>query len=155
MSTRFPRIASKYNVQLINFTPLNVQALDYVNNKETEENKPLSTDCKPMHGYGFIETDDGIYLVDSEGVGNSRPITKENPYHLSFYTERQDADDESKRYISIFPSCEMPLQEKHLRKYATGDTQPLHEFIREFGDRLDTNYMNWERHLDEKVSNEC
>ena len=148
MSTQFPRTASKYNVQLIDFMPLNAQALDYVNNKETEENKPLSTDCKPMHRYGFIETDDGIYLIDSEGVGNSRPITEENPYHLSFYTERQDEENEAKRYISIFPSCEMPLFEKHLRNHATGEAQPLHEFIREFGDRLDTNYMNWERHLD-------
>ena len=28
MSTRFPRTASKYNVQLIDFTPLHQQALD-------------------------------------------------------------------------------------------------------------------------------
>jgi len=145
MSTRFPRIASKYNVQLIDFTPLNVQALEYINNKETEENKPLSTSCKPVHGYGFIETNDGVYLVDTEGVGNSRPITKENPYHLAFYTERQE---ENVHQISIFPACEMPLQEKHLRNHATNDIQPLHEFIREFGDRLDINYINWERHLD-------
>jgi hypothetical protein len=148
MSTRFPRTASKYNVQLIDFTPLHQQALDYVNQAESKDEKPLSTECKPMHRYGFIETDDGVYLMDSEGVGNSRPITKENPYHLSFYSERQDMDDSSKRYMNVFPACEMPLEEKHLRKHATGDTLPLHEFIREFGDRLDTNYMNWERHLD-------
>tara|TARA_Y100001951_G_C11198061_1_gene215476 strand:- start:119 stop:586 length:468 start_codon:yes stop_codon:yes gene_type:complete len=142
------RIASKYNVQLIDFTPLHQQALDYVNMNESKEDKPLSTSCTPNHKYGFIETADGIYLVDSEGVGNSRPITEENPYHLSFYTERRDKENFNQKYISIFPSCEMPLFEKHLRKYATGETQPLHEFIREFGLRLDNNYMNWERHLD-------
>ena len=149
MSTRFPRTESKYNVQLIDFTPLHEQALTYVNNKETEDNKALSTNCKPIHGYGFIETADGVYIIDTEGVGNSLPITEENPYHLSFYSERHE---DNEHHIGIFPSCEMPLHAKHLRKHATGETQPLHEFIREFGDRLDTNYRNWERHLDAKVT---
>ena len=105
------RITSKYDVHLIDFTPLHQQALDYINMNESKEDKPLSTSCKPNHKYGFIETADGIYLVDSEGVGNSRPITEENPYHLSFYTERQDKENFNQRYISIFPSCEMPLFE--------------------------------------------
>ena len=142
------RIPSKYNVQLIDFTPLNQQALDYVNEKAVEADKPLSTDCKSLHGYGFIEAVDGVYIIDTEGVGNSIPITKENPYHLSFYAERKDDENEHLTYHSMFPSCEMPLNEEHLRQYATGETQPLHEFIREFGNRLDNNYINWERHLD-------
>ena len=62
MSTRFPRTASKYNVQLIDFTPLHQQALDYVNQAESKDDKPLSTECKPMHRYGFIETDDANKL---------------------------------------------------------------------------------------------
>ena len=37
MSTRFPRIASKYNVQLIDFTPLNAQALEYIKTGDKKE----------------------------------------------------------------------------------------------------------------------
>ena len=42
----------------------------------------------------------------------------------------------------------MRMEEEDLRECATGDTEPLHEFIRKFGDRLDTNYENFERWLD-------
>ena len=146
------RISSKYNVHLIDFTPLHQQALEYVNRNQAEKNEPLSTACKPLHQYGFISSGDDVYIIDTEGVGNSVPVTKENPYHLAFYSERKDDENTALTHFSVFPSCEMPLNEEHLHKYATGETQPLHEFIRTFGSRLDANYMNWEHHLD-KVAN--
>ena len=133
------RTPSTLQIQLLDFTPINTNALAFVNAQEEEQGQPKSTDCKPMNSYGFIETEDGAYVICSEGVGNSRPISVEEPYELHFYTERVDEDN--KRYIGIIPSCNVPIKSADmLYGYATGETTPLHNFIRTFGDRLETNY---------------
>jgi len=148
MVNRLNRKPSNLVVQLLDFSPLHIKALEYVNAQEVEKGQPLSTACKPMNSYGFIETDDGVYVLCSEGVGSSHPISEEHPYELDFFTERIDKDDPSKRFIGIMPSCTIRLMTNDmLYGHATGDTVPLHDFIRTFGDRLETNYYNWVRHL--------
>jgi len=142
------RTPSNLQIQLLDFTPINTNALAFVNAQEDEQGQPKSTDCKPINSYGFIETEDGAYVICSEGVGNSSPISEENPYELHFYTERVDEDVPGKRFIGIVPSCNVPIKSTDmLYGYATGETTPLHDFIRTFGDRLETNYHNWVRHL--------
>ena len=98
---------------------------------------------------GFIETGEGLFILDNDGVGNNHPITADKPYTLEFYSERTSTNEEGEEStsLSMMPSCEMKLNDQDLRSHATGDTKPLDEFIRTFGDRLERNYYNWEQHL--------
>jgi hypothetical protein len=41
----------------------------------------------------------------------------------------------------------LQLSDKAIRDHATGERQPLDEFIRTFGDRLEHNYYTWEQLL--------
>ncbi len=137
----YPRIPSKYTVHVMDFTDYNQKALDHYN----KDREVKATACKPMNRHGFIDTDDGMFVLCSEGVGNKNPISEEHPYQLEFFNERKEGDV---THMGIGPCLWMRFEEDGLRECATGETQPLHEFIRTFGDRLDTNYMNFERWLD-------
>ena len=137
------RIPSKYTVHLMDFTHLNDSALEHYNRNREEK----ATACKTMYRHGFIVTDDGMFVLCDEGVGNKKPVSMENPYQLEFFNERKE-EGTNTTYMGIGPCLWMRMEEENLRECATGDTEPLHEFIRTFGDRLDTNYMNFERWLD-------
>jgi len=141
------RKASKYTVNLLDFTPLNEQAKEFVNRNRSEEEQ--ATACRHSWSLGFIETGEGLFILDNDGVGNNHPITADKPYTLEFYSERTSTNEEGKEStsLSMMPSCEMKLNDQDLRSHATGDTKPLDEFIRTFGSRLEGNYHNWERRL--------
>ena len=135
------RIPSKYMVHLMDFTHLNEVALEHYN----KDREVKATACKTMYRHGLIETTDGMFVLCDEGVGNKYPVSMENPYQLDFWQERKEDDV---THLGISPCLYMRFEEENLRECVTGETQPLHEFIRTFGDRLDTNYMNFERWLD-------
>jgi len=135
------RITSKYTVHLVDFSHLNDVALEHYN----KDRDTKATACKTMYRHGFIVTDDGMFVLCDEGVGNKKPISMENPYQLDFWQERKE---EGVTHLGVTPCLWMRMEEENLRECATGETEPLHEFIRTFGDRLDTNYMNFERWLD-------
>ena len=135
------RIESKYTVHLMDFTHLNDSALEYYN----KDRDVKATACRTMYRHGFIVTDDGIFVLCDEGVGNKKPVSMENPYQLEFWQERTE---DGVTHMGVAPCLLMRMEEKDLQECATGETQLLHEFIRTFGDRLDTNYMNFERWLD-------
>jgi len=138
---RKERIPSKYTVHLMDFSEHTQTALE-VYNKDREVK---ATACTPRDRHGFIDTDDGMFVLCSEGVGNRDPISEEHPYQLEFFHERRNDDGIT---FGIGACVLMPFEEDGLRKCATGETQPLHEFIRTFGDRLDTNYIQFEQWLD-------
>ena len=135
------RIASKYTVNIMDFSSFNDMALEHYN----KDRDVKATACKTMYRHGFIETQDGMFVLCDEGVGNKKPISFEHPYQLEFWRERNEGDG---IIMEIKPCLLMRFEEADLRACATGETQPLHEFIRTFGGRLDSNYMTFERWLD-------
>jgi len=139
----YPRIPSKYTVQLVDFSRFNGDALEHYN-KDREDDE-VATDCKTMYRHGFIDTDYGMFILCDEGVGNKEPVSEEHPYQLDFWQERKEGDVTR---MGIGPCLTMKLQETIIRECATGKTEPLHEFIRTFGDRLDSNYIHFESHID-------
>ena len=141
------RKASKYTVNLLDFTPLNEQAKEFVNrNRSGEEH---ATACRHSWSLGFIETGEGLFILDNDGVGIDHPITADKPYSLEIYGERTYINENGKEVteFDMMPSCRLQLSDKAIRDHATGERQPLDEFIRTFGDRLERNYYNWEQHL--------
>lgn len=135
------RIPSKYTVNLVDFSGFNDTALEHYN----KDRSVKATACKPMYRHGYIETSDGMFVLCDEGVGNKKPISMEHPYQLEFWAERQEGNT---HHVGISPCLLMRFEVEDLRKCATGETQPLDKFIRKFGGRLDSNYTNFERWLD-------
>jgi len=139
----YHRIPSKYTVHLVDFSRFNGDALEHYN-KDREDDE-MATACKTMYRHGFIDTDHGIFILCDEGVGNIEPVSDEHPYQLDFWNERKEGEV---THMGMMPCLTMKLKETNIRECATGEAEPLHEFIRTFGDRLDTNYLNFERHID-------
>ena len=137
------RVPSKYTVHLLDFSEFNDTALDHYNKDRDDDTK--ATACKTMYRHGFIDTDDGMFVLCDEGVGDKNPVSMKNPYQLDFWQERKEGDVTQ---LGISPCLYMRFEEENIRECVTGNTEPLHEFIRTFGDRLDTNYINFERWLD-------
>ena len=69
----YERIPSKYTVHLMDFSEFNQKALDHYNKDRDEDTK--ATDCKTMNRHGFIDTDDGMFVLCSEGVGDKNPVS--------------------------------------------------------------------------------
>ena len=141
------RKASKYEVHLLDFTPLNEQAREFINQNRSEDKQ--ATACRHSWHLGFIETNEGLFILDNDGVGLNHPITADKPYTLEFYSERTYTNENGKEVTAgdMMPSCQMALNDEVIRDHATGETKPLDEFIRTFGSRLEGNYHNWERRL--------
>ena len=141
------RKASKYEVQLLDFTPLTERAKEFINQNRSEDKQV--TACTVRWTLGYIETNEGLFILDNDGVGNNHPITADKPYGLEIYGERTYTNENGKEVTEydMMPSCRLQLSDKAIRDHATGERQPLDEFIRTFGDRLERNYYNWEQHL--------
>ena len=142
------RIATHIMVQPIDVAEMEAQALAYVL-EEGQLRKAISpgaTECKADGPHGYVETPQGIYALDNEGVGNSAPVTTEQQYRVSFYPATVEGHHHT---VSIVPACTISLDATQLRGLAKGDKANLAEFIRSFGARLDYNYENWRRVLTE------
>ena len=131
------RKVSQYDVHILDFTPLHKLALQHVNQDKTDD---LSTDCKPIRTFGYVDTPKGKYVLCTEGVGDTNPVSTDHVLELEFFSERQE---DGVTHMSIMPNCMIRLP--NVDEYDTGETKPLHEFIRTFGSRLDMNYIEWER----------
>ena len=139
----YHRIPSKYTVRLVDFSRFNDDALEHYN--KDRKNDETATACKTIHRHGFIDTDYGMFILCDEGVGNKEPVSEEHPYQLDFWNERKE---DNVTHMGIGPCLTMRLEEDNIRKCVTGETEPLHEFIRTFGNRLDSNYTHFENHID-------
>ena len=95
--------------------------------------------------HGFVDTPQGLYALNSEGIGPANPITAENLYWVSFYPQEKTA----KGYRSpVFSSVSFGLGDTALRGLYTTMRVNLAEFIRGFGARLDRNYEAWREILE-------
>lgn len=140
MSERTP---STVLVQPLDLSGTYPAALEYING----HGKPLATEVHVSPRWGIVETPRGLYALCTEGVGNSRPITDEEPLDVDVYVSKSK-DDGEKQFISMYPSASLKLGPEELRSYASGDKVPLHDWIRSFGARLEANYSGWRRALE-------
>ena len=129
---RTQRPTSSIMVQVLDVTPLEQSALEYL--KSHDHADAIGAETRFKHG--IVTTDEGVFHLCDEGVGDDNPITEDNPMEFFFYHRTEGGS-------AIMPSASIKIAD--LSKYATDEYVPLNEFIRTFGSRLDSNYFQWER----------
>ena len=141
------RKASKHEVHLLDFTPLTERAKEFINQNRSEGKQV--TACTVRWTLGYIEANEGLFILDNDGVGNNHPITADKPYGLEIYGERTYTNENGKEVteFDMMPSCRLQLSDKAIRDYDTSERLYLDKFIRTFGDRLEHNYYTWEQLL--------
>ena len=111
-----------------------------------------------MRKYERIPSKYTVHVMDFSGYNQTAldhynkdrtlKATDCKPMNTHGFIDTDDGKEGDVTHLGVGPCLFMRFEEDGLRECATGETQPLHEFIRTFGDRLDTNYMNFERWLD-------
>jgi len=149
--SRYHREPSTVTVTVLNLESAEAAALDYLR-KHAQVDAELGSDVKiptavrADERWAIVDTPQGLYALCGEGVGPDRPITDEQPLTVSFYVTAYEGKGDG--FISLAPACETKLGPDDLRERATGEQKPLHEFIRSFGARLESNYSAWRRTLE-------
>ena len=139
---RIEREESTVMVELLDFESHKAEALAYWHDQGNEADRMTIT-----NSHGVVVTDDGVFALCSEGVGSENPVTSEKPFILDFHSE---TDIESGHSFSFVPVLTMKLDNERLLECRTGEKVALHDFIRKFGDRLERNYGEWRRLLENK-----
>lgn len=84
---------------------------------------------------GVVETPNGYFILDMDGVMDANPITKENPYPLGLYCSKEENS------IAIFPTFKLNITDETIKtEFKYIEEVPLEKFIRVFGSRLESNY---------------
>lgn len=85
---------------------------------------------------GYVQTHAGLFCLCTEGVGDSKPITEDNPAEVELYPEYAGGS-------GMMPAGNLKLTDTELIMLPVKDERPLEEFIRSFGSRLEGNYRDW------------
>jgi len=95
--------------------------------------------------WGIVTTQRGIFALTSEGVGPKSPITNDNFLTISFWGEYKNDDGVS---VDCTPFSTLNINLDSLKEFGIEKEIPLHEFIRNFGGRLENNYDMWKTMLE-------
>lgn len=99
--------------------------------------------------HGIIKIGKDVYALDSDGCGNTKPISDEYTYNIGIYGEyKRDGE----MLEDMFPTKVFKLNAKQLKHLATGKKVNLAKFIRPFGHRLEYNYETWRKDIEHAKS---
>jgi hypothetical protein len=154
MTTREKRIESAVEVHLFDRTDADKTGnIEYYHAqqlaKDTEYVAEEFLTMEPFDQYGYVDTPKGMYVFLTEGVGDSKPINGDDTVTMELYTRTyENAEHEGSYSFGMFPTVGLKFTADEIRERATGETVLLHEFIRKFGARLESNYHQWKRTLE-------
>ena len=131
------RTPSKIVVCVVDLTKEAKKALEIYN--KSHEMKATSMDVD--YQWGYVKTAKGVYFLCHEGVGSSHPITAKNSAQVGFYPMFESSH-------GLFPGVLVSMDDKDILALRVKKKVKLNNFIRRFGDRLETNYSRWQRHLE-------
>ena len=137
--SRNPRKPSTTKVKVIDLSPVFAISL-----KTVQKDEPNVTELFANATFAYVENDHGMYVLDNDGVGDVNPITEENPIEMYVYSKSSKNGSDIEFSISLTPVGSYKFTPTDLEKYA-GEEQPLHEFIRSFSSRLESNYEAWDK----------
>lgn len=144
------RTPSKVAVTPLDLSELQTGAIEYKNKKiasDPDEDKPRTcVEARTISPMGIVEIDGGVCVICQEGV--SWDVRDGEDFTFEFYVSTADPAEPDRRFVGMFPEVGLCCSADEIRAMATGDPVPLHEWIRVFGDRLETNYRQQRRHLE-------
>lgn len=100
---------------------------------------PKATRCRADE-VGIVETARGIYALDSDGVGQSAPISASNKCRIDLWAEWSNGGHS-------LATMTADLDADDLLRLPFKKTVNLADFIKSFGARLETNYEAWRKAL--------
>lgn len=93
---------------------------------------------KCASGEGIIRHGDDVYWLDTEGVIVTQPINEDNPIKVGVRSHtKQDGGGTS---VTMFHKWQISLYGDDLVEYFSDEGVPLENFVRSFGQRLETNF---------------
>jgi hypothetical protein len=98
------------------------------------------TACDTLGSQGVVRTARGFIGINSEGVIDAKPVSDENPLEINLYVSHKGG-------CQMFPWTSIKFVPDQIENLISGDPVPLHEFVRSFGSRLESNYYICEDHL--------
>lgn len=134
------RQETKVYVRVLIFEKLFKQALEEYNKKNAEN---PATGFKTAYDIGYVQTNDGkVFVLDTEGCGPSKPVTKANPAEIELYPVQGFVPGPAS------PAFTARLTDEDILKLPI-EPEPieLSRFIRRFGRRLESNFYAWKEQL--------
>lgn len=151
MSNRYSRQKCDVIVTKLDLTEEKKKAFKFI--KEFGKDTENMTDISCCGGdLGYIEVDGYMYVLDSEGVGCSDPISGECPLVIGWMATRRNED--GSEYFNCMPEATFNFEKPEEIKALGSEKVMLHDFIRSFSHRLEENYWVWVKELKGKYLEE-
>lgn len=120
------------------------EILEKVLEKSKEEN-PNRLEADMYGKIGYVEIGDDIYLLDEEGVGSNVPLTDEQPFQVGILFKY-------KGELPLWPEKSISITKTNIKQIPVKEQVDLSEFIRNFSNRLQSNFLSWSEFLKSKMS---
>lgn len=134
----YERTPTAIMVTPLDFSSLNKSAFDAL---AKDDRYKEATECYSLK-HGIVKTKRGLFVLDSEGVGPSEPITSDNPLAVDFWAKTQGGGG------WVMPVVSGKLDDQDLLKLVTDQQINLSDWIENRGSRRNSNYESWRRHLE-------
>lgn len=147
------RVQTKVMVKVLDFHAIPDQdekCMEFLANQEPcKERKVLEVSYGQT--IGIVETPNGMFVIDTDAVVQSKPLSKENPWNIpvlgTYAVEGSTAKSKD-----VFPRVSFNLTPESLKDVSQfGETLNLAEFVRTFGFRLEYNYDVARKHLEKMM----
>lgn len=120
----------------------------YEENKSKLDAKVIGLDTNAPK-WGYIETPKGLYLIDYEacGPGGCEDALTDlgNEIDLPLYRKMDGAFD-------MASTMSIKIDAGFVRGLDKIGEENFADFVRTFGDRLESNFSNWNRHLEREIA---
>jgi hypothetical protein len=134
-------------VEVLDLSEIQAAALAYANDRLDDGNEPWDEVSTYGGAYGrAFDSDGNMFILNTEGVGGSKPVSKEHPVFIEFHASRKT--DEG----TVGTMLPVATAEMHRTDFANVEVMKevnLADFIRSFGARLESNFDSWNRVLTE------
>jgi hypothetical protein len=150
MMSRYRTRESDVVVEVVDLTALTENVLDYANDLLDDD----APEWDKVSAYGgkhakAYDADGKLFVINTEGVGGSKPVSEEHPVDIEFHASRKG--ENGGRVGSMLPVASVRLTDSDIEEYPVVEKVKLTEFIREFGSRLENNFDSWNRVLSPAV----
>jgi len=99
--------------------------------------------------WGYVMVNHDMYALCDEGVGPVFPIRHEDPLSVDVWGEYQGKTPKEGRRIDFIAPIAITMDDDDIRALPVLEQVNLAQFIRTFGHRLDSNYEQWRRLLEQ------
>lgn len=142
MNTTSQRKPTGIIVHVPDTTPVCQLATEYYQKKE-KRTRQFKTSR-----WGYVQTGNGLFVLENDGVGPSAPVTPQRKLGLRLYQARPDHRKRLHRMVPLGEHWLVWLDDSHVRALPVLEKVDLAVFMRKGGRRLEFNFAEWAEALD-------